>query len=138
LTLVVDLDHGSNVNVYYAESGRETLDDAVCDLMIREGTSKEYIGVCRSDGGDQCAKHPSILPTIHDWLKTREFDAAIWTDLESNYGKKRGCAFGESDALAYLNGLSPVCRAHARDYIVRAPEQTQTKLRKYLQSKGWL
>ena len=139
LTLVID-PLGSEIKTYHARSARTELDDAICDLMIRERTSKENIGICSKNKEQNCSKnHPNILPVVQSWLDQRDdIDALIWTDLESNYRKKRKVDFVESDALAYLDNLSPICRAHARDYIIQAPEQTQTKFRKHLQSKGWL
>ena len=42
LTLVID-PLGSEIKTYHARSARTELDDAICDLMIRERTSKENI-----------------------------------------------------------------------------------------------
>ena len=138
LTLVID-PQGSKVRTYYAVSARNDLDDAVCDLRIREGTIAENIGTCSKDGSrNRSEKHPDVLPVVQAWLNSSEFDAAIWTDLESNYREKRRCSFEASDALAYLESLPPVCRENASSYIVQAPEQTRTSFKTYLQSKGWL
>ena len=139
LTLVIDCDYGTEVRTYRVRSLRADLGDAVCDLMIRESTDRKNIGICsRNIDQDHCENHSAILPILHAWLKGTEFDAVIWTDLKSNYKKKRARDFEEGDAFSYLNGLPQVCKASAHDYIVQAPPQTQTKLRKYLQSKGWL
>lgn len=138
LTLVIDTE-GSDVRTYYAKSARTELDDAICDLMIREGTSKKNIGTCSKDRVHNFApNHKDVLPALQTWLDETNFDAVIWTDLASNYHKKRGVAFTESDAHVYLNSLSSVCRENAREYIIQAPPQTRTSFRKFLQSKGWL
>jgi hypothetical protein len=139
LTLVIDCDRGTEVRTYHVRSLRAELNDAICDLMVREGTDRKNIGICSTNiEQDHCENHPAILPILHAWLKGTEFDVVIWTDLKSNFKKKRARDFEEGDALSYLNSLPPVCKANAHDYIVQAPPQTQTKLRKYLQSKGWL
>ena len=138
LSLVID-PAGSEVKTYYALSSRTELDDAICDLMIREGTTKENIGTCIKSPGESYSKnHKDVLRVVEAWLDRRDIDAIIWTDLKSNYKDKRDVEFDESDALEYLNSLPPVCRANARDYILQAPAQTRTKFREYLQSKGWL
>jgi hypothetical protein len=122
LTLVIDPDHGTDVTTYHVRSSRSELRDAVCDLMIREGTDRKNIGVCSADHKqDCCENHPAILPILHTWLEATEFDAVIWADLESNYKKKRKHDFVEADALSYLNRLPPVCKTNAINYIAQAP-----------------
>jgi hypothetical protein len=138
LTLVID-PHGSEVATYYAESARKKLEDAVGDLRMREKTTDENVGKCSKDRSHNSSeKHPDVLPILQAWLDQTQFDAAIWTDLESNYKKKRGRGFEESDAFAYLKSLPPICQANARNYIIQGPEKTQTRFRRDLQSKGWL
>lgn len=139
LTLVIDREHGSEVVTQYARSARSELEDAVCDLMIREGASRSNIGVCstRETETRRCNNEES-LPTIREWLKKSEFDAVIWTDLKSNFAEKRHVDFSPDAAFNYLNNLSDVCKANARDYINRAPQQTETALRQQLRARGWL
>jgi len=138
LTLVID-PQGTAVETHYAESARKKLDDAVCDLRIREKTTDNNVGKCGKDRSHNSSeKHPEVLPIVQAWLDQTQFDAAIWTDLDSNYTKKRGRSFEESDAFAYLRSLPSICQANARNYIIQAPEKTQTRFRRYLQSKGWL
>ena len=138
LTLVIDRENGAEVTTQYAESARTEPEDAVCDLMSREGTSRDNICVCskRNPETPSC-NHPEILPVIRKWLDASPFDAVIWTDLQSNFKKKQGKRFSIDGALDYLDSLPPVCRAKARDYINKAPEQTQTKLRQHLREVGW-
>ena len=136
LTLVIDPRHGSDVKTLYAKSGRTQVQDAICDLMIREGTDSGNIGICSKQSA-QIPNHPEIEIEIREWLNPLEFDAAIWTDLKSNYKEKRDQEFSVDDAFRYLEALSPVCKANACDYIAKAPAPTQTKLREYLKSKGW-
>ena len=139
LTLVIDQKYGSEVVTQYIESAHNELEDAVCDLMIREGAGRNDVGVCSRRAAEiRSCNHPEVIPPICDWLLTSEFDAVIWTDLESNYRKKRSRDFALDDALNYLNSLPPVCKAEARRYINTAPEETQTKLRQFLREKGFL
>ena len=135
LTLVLDSQHGTDVKTMYARSGRIQLEDAVCDLMIREGTSRNKIGICSKEN---TANAPVDHPSIRQWLDRSNFDAVIWTNLESNFSNKREVNFSVENAFRYLESLPPVCKENARDYIRKAPEPTQTELRRYLYSKGWL
>ena len=137
LTLVIDPQHGSDVVTLYVKSGRTDAEDAICDLMIREGTTKSNIGVCNKEGA-QIENHPDVETKIRAWLNTAGFDTAIWTDLNSNYRTKQNCEFSIDDAFNYLESLPPICKANARDYILKAPTQTETALRVHLKQKGWL
>ncbi len=135
LTLVIDPGHGSDITTQYATSGRSEIEDAVCDLMIREGTNRDKIGMwIRQSSGNVACNHPSI----RDWLDDSDFDGVIWTNLKSNFEKKQNADFSNDSALRYLEALSPICKANARNYINKAPEQTQTRLREFLKTRGWL
>lgn len=138
LTLVIDCDRGSEVTTQYAESAHEVLDEAVDNLRRREGTTTNNVGICGRNGSHNQSNHPMVLPVINLWLNSTEFDAVLWTDLNSNFveGQTRG-QFIES-AIVYLNKLPDVCKANARDYINRAPALTATALRHELRLRGWL
>jgi hypothetical protein len=136
LTLVIDPDHGSDVTTQYAESTHLDIPAAIENLRQREGTTKANIGFCIA--GENGSRHPQSLPPIRQWLNASNFEAVMWTDLESNFADKRHVTFSLDAAFDYLNSLENVCQANARDYINRAPEQTQTALRQGLQSRGWL
>ncbi len=139
LTLVIDTERGSEVTTQYAESTAPDLSVAVENLRHREGTVARNIGVCaRRAGETRSQKHPEVLPSITEWLTRSRFDAVIWTDLESNFALGRDRAELLDEAFSYLESLSTTCKTNARHYINTAPLQTQTELRRHLQSKGWL
>jgi hypothetical protein len=138
LTLVIDLVNGSEVNTLYTESKHKEIEDAVYDLMAREGTSRENIGVVSNRISENRSRNPEILPALQTWLQASPFDAAIWTDLQSNYRQKRNANFSADDAYDYLENLRPICKENARKYIKQAPPQTRTALRQYLEARGWL
>ncbi len=139
LTLVIDQKYGSDVVTQYVESAHSEIEDAVCDLMIREGTGRKNIGVCDKHAAEtRRCNHPEAFTAIRDWLLESEFDAVIWTDLKSNYREKRDRDFTLDDALNYLNSLPVVCKADAQRYIETAPETTQTRLRRFLGERGFL
>jgi hypothetical protein len=139
LTLVIDPIHGSEVNTLYAESTHEHLEDAVCNLMSREGTSRNNVGVVsKRVSENRGCNHPEVLPAMQEWLNASSFDAVIWADLKSNFQEKRHTSFSTHDAYKYLESLPPVCKENARKYIKQAPPQTSTALRQHLEKQGWL
>lgn len=139
LTLVIDTERGSEVTTQYVESTYLDLTAAMENLKHRESTSTRNIGVCsRRAEETHSQRHPQVLPRITEWLTRSRFDAAIWTDLESNFALGRNRAELLEEASCYLDSLLPACKTNARHYINTAPPQTQTELRRHLQSKGWL
>jgi hypothetical protein len=69
LTLVVDPDHGEGCTVHYAFSTRGCLEDVVCDLRCREGTTWASIGFVLSDGLRHQGRHAATTNTIREWLR---------------------------------------------------------------------
>ena len=139
LTLVIDAERGSAVTTQYIETTSPDLDAAIANLRRREGTTERNIGVCSRNAAEtRSEKYPAVLPTITRWLGSSGFDAVIWTDLESNFALGQNREQFLSAAFEYLDRLADVCKANARDYINRTPQQTQTALRRFLLSKGWL
>jgi hypothetical protein len=76
---------------------------------------------------------------IADWAKSKSIEQVIWTDLESNFsdkveGKK---PFSVPAAIEHLKRLSPNGQRMAADYVFKAPESVQTRLRKALEQEAW-
>src|SRR5260370_17958168 len=118
-----------------AKGGRTELEDGICDLMIGEGRRQNRIGVWTKENP---ANSNCDYPTIRDWLDVSDFHAVVWTNLKGNFKKKRKVIFSLDGALDYLESLSPVCKANARNYINKAPAQTDTRLRQHLKITGCL
>ena len=133
LTLVIDACNGRDASTRYAESTRDELEDAICDLMHREGTSRQNVGAVDR------RKRPNSDPTnelrIWQWAVDQGFDFVIWTKLSPKVPDDWG-GFSVQRAEAYLRNLPTVCRARAREYIVKAPPEVKTPMREHLQD--WL
>lgn len=94
----------------------------------------------------------SILSTapeiIGHWLEHHNLDAAIWTDLSSNFAVESKAQFSDIDdptmpftidnAQHYLHRLKPAGAVKARQYLKNAPPNVQTALRAQMQSDPWL
>jgi len=128
LTLVIHPGSGEQ-QVYWAVSEFEDVTATIENLADREGCAKSKIGVERRE-------HASADVPIGDWLKRNEdVDAAVWTNLRSNWVDKRDKEFSCEDALLYVRDLGRQKRARAELYVRNAPSQIQTNLRQRLRSE---
>ena len=133
LTLVIDEKNGVPVQTRFAQSGSETLNQAIEDLRKREGTSKSMIGVV-----SQTINIPkSGSDTIKDWAVDNKWDGVIWTGLPSNFEDEEDVPFTVENGLVYLSGLVGEEKAEARKYIERAPEEVDTPLRRRIGKNFW-
>lgn len=135
LTLVVDPVNGAPVVSQFIPSARHTLVDAIADLKKREKIPNESrIGFVDLRSGARAPwameRHPEVCTTIKDWASLRGADAVIWTALASNYLQCSGKPFSVAAAVHYLQGLKDDIQEKALAYIRRAPESTQTPLRR--------
>ncbi len=121
----------------YILSSRKNLAAARTDLALRERTDEAHIGWARADGSS--AGHSGLCEdAVTDWLKTRDhIDAAIWTDLDSNFEAELAKPFSHVAARDYLQSLPPASLEQAWRYITFAPSQTDTPFRRYLAQDPW-
>lgn len=132
LTLVIDEVHGSQTTVAYSLSSRFDVDDAIIDLRCREGTTLKNIGFVRKDTGRHQCRSEGIHKSIDEWAVSKKMDAVVWTDLASNFE-----GFSVPAAIAHIQGLEPKAKVKAAEYVWRAPEFVDTKLRVALQAEPW-
>ena len=137
LTLVIDPVHGTLVETFFAKSGCTEVSAAVADLQNRERTREQRIGVVDLLTRTTRAAHAEIQSVIEKWTKNNDFDAAIWTDLSSNFAEKSGCGeFSIENAISYLNHLPDKGRRQALYYFDITHEQIVTELRKAFFAKN--
>jgi hypothetical protein len=131
LTLVIDPVHGALVETFYAKSSCTDVSAAITNLQNRERTSEQRIGFVDLLTSTSRSAHAEIQSVIEKWTKSNDFDAAIWTDLPSNFAEKSGCGeFSVENAIGYLNHLPDKGRRQALYYFDITPEQIVTELRK--------
>jgi hypothetical protein len=75
---------------------------------------------------------------LRDWAYEHRMDAVIWTDLPPNFTERVGRPFSVAVAEQYLRQLTPEQMAGARNYILNAPAEVSTPLRRHLAAVGWL
>jgi hypothetical protein len=137
LVLVIDRDIGTAVNVLYALSVRDDPDDALADLRDREKTKMKYIGFVDLVTDDQRGRDPEAVAAIKAWAAQQGLDFVAWTDLASNFLKKKDVAFSHEAGLKHLKSLSQAGLREAVKYIVKAPAQVDTSFRQWLQTVAW-
>jgi hypothetical protein len=139
LTLVIDEKNGEDVTVAWCLSKRQCIEDAICDLRCREGTTLKNIGCVRlpADPSAPQAAPRNPITTITDWASMKKLDAVIWTALRSNFREKTWIDFSPDAAVKYIKTLDPCGKAKAAEYVWRAPTFVQTKVRNMLQQEPW-
>lgn len=130
LTLVLDSWHGTDIQVAYCVSQRNSLAEAVEDLRARENTKNlSNIGFTRRFG-EVRSREGQTGAVVAAWATAQSFDAVVWTDLQSNFRQKTGQPFSVSAAVAHLQHLSEDGRRAALEYINKAPAFVDTPLRR--------
>ncbi len=142
LTLVIDTTNGVDVPTRFAESKRKSLLDSVADLRDREGTVIRCIGYTNRSGDHASVhEHPEHRyshDVVSAWLKSSDYEAAVWTALESNYREQHLRDFAVPHAVSYIRGLPKAPRDNALDYIRKAPAEVDTPLRRALKAERLL
>lgn len=135
LTLVIDRRLGAkSVGTLWTRMDTENLDQAILSLSKREGTTSRPIGVLKKyDNPPQ--QH--IENIIYQWLRTKDLDAVIWTNL----GPKFNGANEAPDlrlAIEYLTNLPATEKTIAEEYIRKAPICVETNYRSAFEREfGW-
>jgi len=139
LTLVLFANAGL-IRTYWIKSARTELNAACENLGQRESCKQADIGFLTQNGASHIHPLPGLEQRIREWLVGKpHLEAVIWTDLRSNFRKRRNREFSTQDALDYLQELIVQGEhAAAEQYIRRAPPQTDTCLRRRARELlGW-
>ncbi len=137
LTLVIDEQQGSPITVAWCLSKRTRLEDAVCDLRCREGTTVGNIGRLDIASPADRSNYGTAGNSILAWAHLKKLDAVVWTALKSNFMKETEKSFSVAAAVSYLKNLGPDGKAKAAEYVWRAPDFVKTPLRSALQKEPW-
>jgi len=138
LTLVIDPENGEHCPTSFANSSRNLLADAICDLRCREGTISRRIGfVDLVSGAERSNVYPGLGDMLRCWAEERGFASVVWTDLPSNFNEDDRGPFTVESATEYLRGLNPDGARRAREYITCTPANVVTPLRRHLENSDW-
>ena len=136
LTLVIDRERGSPVETLYAMSKRKDPRDALKDLRNREGTTLENIGFVNLYDGSERGRDEQSVQDIRAWAMEKKIQFVAWTDLPSHFAGFDTATFIRA-ATDHLKSLDPTQIRQALEYIVRAPKQTDTELRRKVMGDKW-
>lgn len=132
LTLVIT-QNGTFVPTLYTLSKYETVDEAILNLAVREGSGRRSIG-SYDKSKNEFAHNVFFEQNILDWMNKKDFDAVIWTNLGENWVIKNES--GETvktikpdKRIEYLKSLKGNTSALAEEYIRKTPVQIKTKYR---------
>lgn len=138
LTLVITA-KGTIVPTLYALSNYKTIDEAVLDLAIREGSGRKSIGVYDKAKDEFLPNNFKHTKEITEWIKNRDFDAVIWTNLSEKWeitnDKNEIREIDCSKRLDYLKELKGATSALAEQYIRKTPKQVITEYREKIEEE---
>jgi len=136
ITLVIDKDTGTEVNVLWTLMSVDDLPDAKESLRIREGTTLKNI---HSVSKLQSSKSlTDIQLIVFEWLKSTDYDCAIWTGLsyKNNEGEEKSMTY--EYIKNHLSSLTCIEAKLAERYIRKTAKQIRTKYRDRLEAElGW-
>jgi len=131
LTLVIKPDF-NQVPTLYATSQFDTIEQARKNLQERENSPNiDSIGYIIFSSGESSIRRISnqLTNELNQWSLAKNYDAVIWTDLGPNFSDKSGTQFNIGNITSFLNSLSPTDYQSAKEYILNAPAQIQTRFR---------
>jgi len=132
--------HGSKlIPVLWATAAHDDLGTAISNLAGREGCDCDNIGFISVSTREF---HSPTIPEMHEdiswWAAKKNIDAAIWTDLPSNFFEKTKGVLTEYNVLEYLRKQDKRGNDEPKEYIQKAPKQIKTRLRDAIQRElGW-
>lgn len=131
LTLVIT-PNGTKVKTSYALSDYRTIEEAVLDLAVREGSGRKSIGYYDKTKKEFSNDNFQYKENIIKWIDQTDFDAVIWTNLGENWKEKT------NDRIEYLKSLKGETKSLAEEYIRKTPEQIKTDFRQKIEQElGW-
>ena len=139
LTLVIT-PNGTEVPTLYSFSSFDSLDLAVLNLAVREGSGRKSIGYYDKTKDEFSPIDFSFKENIKNWIQTTDFDSVIWTNLTEKWILNDGnkTEIDPNDRINYLQNLKGLESALAEEYIRNTPKQIATTyLKKIIETLGW-
>ncbi len=131
LTLVIS-DLVKEVRTLFAISTFESLEKAILNLALREGSNISTIGYYIKSNSKISPINFKHKNNIKNWIEQNDYvDAVIWTNLPENWKAKTKF----HDRIEYLLSLDEKASKTAEEYIRKTPEQINTELRSEIEEK---
>lgn len=139
LTLVIT-PNGTEVPTLYSVSSFDSLDLAVLNLAVREGSGRKSIGYYDKAKDEFSPIDFSFKESIKNWIQTTDFDGVIWTNLPEKWilNDENKTKIDPNNRIEYLQNLKGSESALAEEYIRNTPKQIATTYRKLINEVlGW-
>lgn len=122
------------VKTHYSISSCNGIDEAIKNLAERERTNSKNIGYINFKTGELKSKkmEAELKKVLSIWNIPKNLDGMIWTDLDENFMAELKQQFSLETSIKYLDSLSQKDFLLAKEYIIKAPNQTQTRNRELL------
>lgn len=138
VTLVIT-QNGTFVPTLYTASKYKTLDEAILNLAVREGSGRRSIGFYDKTK-NEFSHNVFFAENILDWMNENDFDAIIWTNLGENWNLKNEkgeiiIQIRPENRIEYLKSLKGNTSALAEEYIRKTPVQIKTKYRAKIEAE---
>ena len=127
LTLVLT-EMGTEVSTLFTLSKYNTIDEAILNLAIREGSGRKSIGSYTKDSDVFKPEVFEFKKNIKKWIQNTDFDAVIWTNLGEK-GFEDDTSTDSNKKLEYLKELRGNKKVLAEEYIRKTPIQIKTRCR---------
>lgn len=134
LTLVIT-ENGTKVQTLHAISTYKTLDEAILDLAIREGSGRKSIGYYDKIQDKLHNNTFKYGQNIKGWIDNTDIDAVIWTDLTEKWSIKSDTNLNPDNRINYLKSLRGNKYVRAEEYIRKTPIQIKTKYRALIEQE---
>jgi len=133
LTLVLT-EKGTEVSTLYAFSTYKTVNEAILNLAVREGSGRKSIGFYNKKEEIFSPETFKFKQNIKKWIEQTAFDAVIWTNLDEKWlvdNRKTD----PNKRVEYLKELRGNKSVLAEEYIRKTPIQIKTKYRKLIEKE---
>jgi hypothetical protein len=128
LTVVVDPEHGTECRVFWCFSKRKSVEDAVKDLRIHDGTTRRNI-VSLSCSQTQSSK---LEDGIKKWAQEKNIEHVLWLGHSCNFPD-----FSIEAGAKHLERLPAASRKRAVRYISTTNSSVRTGLRTFVERCDW-
>lgn len=122
------------VQVFHAESGLTSLEQARENLREREGTILDRIGFLDFHSGRNSIRRweSQMIQELTLWGEDKGYDAVIWTDIGPRFTDRIHRPFSFPEITTYLDGLEGDTWQRAANYILQTPVAIKTEYRRAL------
>lgn len=100
LDLVIDTINGAENVIFYSPVQADDIESIVKNINSK---NVGWLDVKNTTCNERSARRPSVIKTIDQWCRDRNFDGAVWFDAGPRFNKITRVKFTPENARTYLN-----------------------------------